>query len=92
MADTYGVRSIPLSRILSILVCRFMLRLRSVYLPADPLDGTSQNDLPSMVFANIGAPLSVDDLGTVETEDHGEDSEDDVIVISADPLGSIQAL
>ncbi|KAJ3528743.1 hypothetical protein NM688_g7953 [Phlebia brevispora] len=73
----------------SILMCRFMMKLRQVHLS----DGTSGKvtsysiSIPSIVIGNLGAPLGVS--GTTESEDYETGLDDDnLIFISSDPLGS----
>ncbi|KAJ3556303.1 hypothetical protein NM688_g2101 [Phlebia brevispora] len=78
---------------LSILMCRFMLELRQIYLSDGALEGeTSQAiSIPPIVVGNLGASL---DIGSPQDVvfDHLSirdiEPEDDLILVSNDPLAS----
>ncbi|KAJ3543334.1 hypothetical protein NM688_g5866 [Phlebia brevispora] len=81
--------SLPL---VSIIVCRFLLCLRQVYVSNSPYEEGTQTLLArqslhehSMLVGNLGAPL---DMGVAHDQDEGEDepADSDVILISNDPL------
>ncbi|KAJ3543333.1 hypothetical protein NM688_g5867 [Phlebia brevispora] len=71
--------------VVSIIVCRFLLRLRQVYLSdgrSEP-GGTQSLTAPSILVGNLGAPL---DFGTAFHQDDVEDEFVDAVLISDDPL------
>lgn len=88
----FGLRADFRYRILSIFICRFMLRLRSVYIPADTQAASASFDSGPMVFSavagNMGAPLDVRLFGNDSGYDTGHEDEDEAILITVDPLGS----
>ncbi|KAJ3556304.1 hypothetical protein NM688_g2100 [Phlebia brevispora] len=76
---------------LSIMMCRFMLNLRQVYLSDDSFGGSTQAiSVPVFIVGNLGAPLDISSAHDITFNRDNCDAEldDDSIVFSSDPLGS----
>ena len=69
--------------VISIVVCRFILRLRQVYLPAHFAETFGTGLSPSLLAGNMGAPLGI---GVEDDDDSGDEEDEEVIVISDRPL------
>ncbi|KAJ3556305.1 hypothetical protein NM688_g2103 [Phlebia brevispora] len=68
--------------IISVVLCRFLLRLRQIYMSGD---SSTSHVIPAAVIGNVGAPL---DMRSIVFDTHAaeEDIEGDGIYVSADPL------
>lgn len=73
-------------RCISVGVCRFILRLRQVYLPqvSTLAESRSLVFISPRLVGNLGAPLEPTDWTREESDDEAE--EEDVVYISDDPL------
>lgn len=66
-------------------VCRFILRLHQVYVPAETILPTGE---PSIVVGNTNAPLRMGAEDIKEPFSDSEDSDDEVIVTSDRPFNT----
>ena len=81
--NEYAILIVVQTSVISIVVCRFILRLRQVYLPTSSSEHWSTDPSPSRLTGNIGAPLefNVEDGGDSDDEENEE-----VIIILDRPL------